>query len=358
MNFIVNQLREILSHFPKRYHTKKLHSLAKDTTITIIDVGSTGGPDPKWRALQPVCQFITFDPDPRAKSGKWKVTNYPIGLWSSACKKSLNLAEFPPASSLFSYHSSNLSSFLNASCHQILDTQTIQLDTLDHVLQQQLDVLKIDAEGAELEILKGVKKHLIESCFVIEVEVSFLERHCGAPLFHQINEFLREYNFDLIHLQREHWIRKNGLCRLYSSPQLIWGNATYIISKEVLFKRLKKSDNPHLELKKCLAILLTYHFHDYALEICHDAQKNNLITSSQMKILQQLIQQTCLSNGGYLIRLLLNIFIGCIGAAICFPNKSFRLKFLEYLHSRVRELGQAFLFFSRSGPNQCAIHGP
>lgn len=37
-------------------------------------------------------------------------------------------------------------------------TDIIEVDTIDNVINKQIDFIKIDAQGAELEIIKGAKK--------------------------------------------------------------------------------------------------------------------------------------------------------------------------------------------------------
>jgi len=62
------------------------------------------------------------------------------------------------------------------------------------------DVLKIDVQGAELDVLAGAQKSLPE-IKLVEVEVWF-RRAYGAktPLFHEITDYLREHGFLLFEL--------------------------------------------------------------------------------------------------------------------------------------------------------------
>ncbi|MCH9609801.1 MAG: hypothetical protein S4CHLAM45_01930 [Chlamydiales bacterium] len=318
-----------MSSFPQKYDQKTLLQLLGDDHLHIVDVGATGGPHPRWRPIGKKCRFTTFDPDPRATSGRWKIENHPYGLWSKPCKRQLNLAYFPEASSLYPFHP-NLETFSNASCHRIVDTTTIELKTLDQLVSH-CDILKIDAEGAELEILKGGEALLKNGCFAIDIELSFLERYEGAPLFHEIDTYLRKLGFQLHQLHREHWIRKNRTHYCYSKPQLIWGNALYIRRKDLL---PKKSTN------KIGAALLLYHYHDLVDELCDP----------------KIAEKACTPSLIYFIKLIASLFIGVTGFILFSPSPSIRHKFREYLRDRTRELGHIFLNLSKSGPCNCSVY--
>jgi|TARA_B110000211_G_C13994039_1_gene515359 FkbM family methyltransferase len=54
--------------------------------------------------------------------------------------------------------------------------------------------LKIDTQGYELEILKGINLNLIKYVYV---ECSYIELYEGQPLFHEIKEYLENRNFYL-----------------------------------------------------------------------------------------------------------------------------------------------------------------
>jgi len=69
---------------------------------------------------------------------------------------------------------------------------TIRLDDVDEI--KNIDYLKIDIQGGELEVFKnGV--NLLKNCLVIHTEVEFLPMYEGQPLFSEIELFLRERGF-------------------------------------------------------------------------------------------------------------------------------------------------------------------
>jgi hypothetical protein len=64
--------------------------------------------------------------------------------------------------------------------------------------------LKIDAQGYELEILKG-STLLIESIDAILLEIALIEINEGAPLLHEVLPFMRSIGFvayDVLEIHR------------------------------------------------------------------------------------------------------------------------------------------------------------
>jgi FkbM family methyltransferase len=76
----------------------------------------------------------------------------------------------------------------------------VPLRTLDSFLADgtitRMDALKIDVQGAELEVLHG-SKNLLEQCTAVQLEVSFRRVYEKAPLAHEIVVFFAEKGFRL-----------------------------------------------------------------------------------------------------------------------------------------------------------------
>lgn len=71
----------------------------------------------------------------------------------------------------------------------------IRLD--DYVREHQLplpDLMKLDVEGYEVEALSAATE-CMKNCRYIILEVSFIERHIGQALFHEVAHFMASRNF-------------------------------------------------------------------------------------------------------------------------------------------------------------------
>ena len=73
----------------------------------------------------------------------------------------------------------------------------MSVDTLDNVFQKSTlegrvevinpDFVKLDTQGTELYILKGMQHTLTRSIFGVEAEVQFIEMYRGQPLSKKID---------------------------------------------------------------------------------------------------------------------------------------------------------------------------
>jgi len=101
--------------------------------------------------------------------------------------------------------------------------KTIQVDQvrLDSVIKEEIDVLKFDLQGYELEALKGCTK-IFEKTRLILLEVEFVYIYENQPLFAEIDMFLRSKGFALFNLY-DLYTRESG--------QLSAGDALYLNTK-------------------------------------------------------------------------------------------------------------------------------
>lgn len=76
-----------------------------------------------------------------------------------------------------------------------LPISTVRLDDVSEI--ENLDFLKIDIQGGELEVFRNGTNRLSE-CLVIQTEVEFLPMYVDQPLFSEVEQNLRSQGF-LIH---------------------------------------------------------------------------------------------------------------------------------------------------------------
>lgn len=79
--------------------------------------------------------------------------------------------------------------------HQIV----VATSTLDDFAKKQgidhIDFMWLDAQGHELEILKGASRDLLSSVRVIYCEVHFIQAYAGQPLYAEVKQWLEERGF-------------------------------------------------------------------------------------------------------------------------------------------------------------------
>jgi FkbM family methyltransferase len=98
------------------------------------------------------------------------------------------------------------------------DQEMVTVNTLDTFVAEmevtQIDLLKIDAEGYDLEVLRGAHGTLAAGkvTFVL-VEVTFSRGETRFPLFDDVRDLLSVYGFTIfgIYDQERHWSERNRL---------------------------------------------------------------------------------------------------------------------------------------------------
>jgi len=74
-----------------------------------------------------------------------------------------------------------------------------------------IEVVKLDIQGNELNALKGMKKLLIHSIKAILLEISFKQEYEGQPNFYEIGYFLERFGFKLFQLYETDYKQTNAL---------------------------------------------------------------------------------------------------------------------------------------------------
>lgn len=100
----------------------------------------------------------------------------------------------------------------------VVQTLKVRQVRLDAVLDDDVDILKLDLQGYELEALRGCGV-LLGRVRAITTEVEFVPLYAEQPLFAEIDQFLRAEGFRLLNLY-ELWTHPDG--------QLTAGDAVYL----------------------------------------------------------------------------------------------------------------------------------
>jgi FkbM family methyltransferase len=329
--------------------------------FTIADVGSTGGLDLRWSSLEKMACIYAFDPDQRASVGSGQEVMFPFGLWSSEATLQLNLTRFPDASSVYLPNEKLLSDFLNASCHEIVGHQDIQVMTMEQALAEMAppDFIKVDAEGADMAILQGANRFIHSNCVGVQAEVQFVERNISAPLFGEIDALLRSHGYTLLTLHREFWVRKNCGWGLDSQPQLIWADAIYLLSADQALVRMTHAGT--YERKKLLAKLVltatVYGAHDYALDVVQKFLAQGFVEKEVANVLSEFIIANIRSFWSVLTRRILVFLLASIiltGTLVFTSQREVAIRFFRL--SLARLFHSLYLAFARTGENRAALN--
>ena len=188
-----------------------IDSLLKNKKIIALDVGAQGGFNSDNFFSDRYNKFfeeILIEPI-NTEAEKLKNEKYIInkGLWSKKEKKKLYILDnrlgsssmYKPEEKNFDLHDIKEKDFENFKVTREIE---IECDTLDNQLSEMniknLDYLKIDTQGAELEILKGMKSY---HPLLIKIEAQFFSMYKNVPSWHKLVNHLYELNYVLIDLK-------------------------------------------------------------------------------------------------------------------------------------------------------------
>jgi FkbM family methyltransferase len=222
-----------------------------DRPVVAVDVGSRDGVRPAWRALKPNALLVGFDPDPdecarlNAAVASPETERYePFALGARPGESVLNLTRDPQSSSLYPPSPAALARYPELWRHEPVRTERIVLSTIDAWAAGAgvpgIDALKVDVQGAELDVLRG-GEGMLAGARIVETEVEFQELYSGQPLFCDVVSFMRERGLELWRLRELHHC---GLSRAERGEpvfgvgdyvertrlggQLAWGNAVFV----------------------------------------------------------------------------------------------------------------------------------
>ena len=206
---VINFLSDKSYRSNEKYNfTSLISDLLKNEKIISLDVGAQGGfNSDKFFPSKYNCFFKDILIEPiNSEAEKLKHNKFIInkGLWSKKEKKKLNILEnrlgsssmYEPDEELFDLHDLKKKDYKN---YKVTSSVEIECDTLTNQLKEleinKLDYLKIDTQGAELEILKGIGEY---RPLLIKVEAHFFSMYKNVPSWNKLVSFLYDLNYTLI----------------------------------------------------------------------------------------------------------------------------------------------------------------
>lgn len=207
----------------------------KSNPIAVVDVGVRGGINSRWNLLSQNIKVLGFEPDleecKRLNKGAGNNhTYFPIALYNKEGTIEINITRSPAASSIYLPNFSLMDRFPNSDDLKTVKLIEVQCNTLDRILRlnniQDVDFLKIDTQGSELQILQGASETLQKSIFGVDIEVEFSQLYENQPLFADVDIYLRDLGFSLfdINLAR---LKRKKYSNVYSKGQVLWAHVLY-----------------------------------------------------------------------------------------------------------------------------------
>ena len=167
----------------------------KFNPATCLDIGAnTGQFAGEWQKIFPECEITSIEPNPHCERGlkKLGVKYLQLGLSDKIGELELILPKAKSNSKGASFYKEI--NFNKLSEEEILKIK-VPVTTLDTLFPDTVfDVIKIDVQGAELDVINGGISTLSKSSYII-VEVSLIPYNQGAPLADVIVRRMEDLNF-------------------------------------------------------------------------------------------------------------------------------------------------------------------
>ena len=281
----------------------------KEDPIRIVDVGARWGYNAEWAIFKPYLHVYCFEPDAEEckrlnANAEPNVKYLPFALGRDAGEAILYEAKLSASTGLYKTNTSYFSRLLNRDNGITVAETTLTVHTLTEALQEfgveSIDFIKLDVEGAELDVLQGGTQYVEHPALVgILTEVRFQEEINGCPIFWQMDQHVRQAGFRLydlqFHYQSRHALPYPGLAD-YRTPegqrffaytthgQMMDGDALYFRDLLVPANRQARAAASISRLLKAAAFYELYCLNDCAAEliIAHREQLSGKVDCDQL----------------------------------------------------------------------------
>ncbi|MBK7114870.1 MAG: FkbM family methyltransferase [Proteobacteria bacterium] len=243
--------------------------LPDDVRLTLADVGSAGGLKPRWKPLAGRLRGLLFDPrddaGPAVDIGHNRI--YPVALGEGPGTRELRVTAIPILSSLLEPTEELLTFYRKKGVQGRVERRvSVPIEALDTLLEADgldVDAMKIDTQGTELEILKGAARALERSVLTVEAEMSFFERYVGQVVAPELLAWMHARGYRLIEIYRpKRYIRLNsfdvgnvGIGAGHRAGQLGHGDAIFMAT-DALLERRWATQGPDIVRHQVLALIL------------------------------------------------------------------------------------------------------
>jgi FkbM family methyltransferase len=251
----------------------------------MMDVGARGGLDEDFLPVAWATNAIGLEPEPDEcirlnlkKSSPWRCTKYlPVAVGAKTGQATLHIPDNFKGSSLLPHNIDLVESYGYDTLHRTQRKLGVECLTIDAICERfnlsPPDYLKMDVEGAELDILRSANRAL-EGCSAIKVEVSFLEQRLHQPLMHEVTAFLLDAGYLLADIRNIHSWRRRPLP---SHPYIARWNMPYsrgiAAQCDLVFLRKRDSVAQEDQLDRLVMVSAALGFFDYSVSVLRSEAK-------------------------------------------------------------------------------------
>ena len=323
----MHKIKQLLHKIFSDQNLASLHNIKLPRLISVLDIGARDGIGWPWNSAKPeAINSILVEPDPdeiKELQKRHQGEILPYALWSEESELTLNINHSPGTSSVFDANQAFLQQFADNTRFNAKNKIKINTKTIDGLVSQggltTIDFIKIDVQGAELDILKGGVNYLKNNLVGLESEVEFSSMYENQPLFSELEIFVRkELGLELWDIRKTYWKYKQKQYKNPTKGRLIFGDALFLRPISTLDTWLSNMDKNIAKEKLVMLIITTiaYGYLDYTNTVLQASLTHHYLTDDDRAIFTQYIDKLHKSfypfkNGNSLLYQPLNVLANC-----------------------------------------------
>jgi len=252
------------------------HKVFAKHPVTIVDVGVSGGFEKHWHEFGSQKIMYGFEargvPSMRTAPYEGKHYIFPVALSDIDGQREFYVTAKRHASSFYKPFSHYVNRFHGWENLEILEPRMLDVRDLysfskEHDLLP-FDFMKLDCEGAELDVLIGMRGRL-DSVVGVSVEALFQKWRDGQPTFRDVDRFMIGQGFKLFtfthYSVQKRCVPKQGRSTSGKMGQVLWGQFIYL--RDIMDDMEKGKFYDSYQILKTACYLEIYNLRDCVIEL-------------------------------------------------------------------------------------------